>query len=161
MFENTLKNIDDILCKDAGVNSELDYIAQTSWVLFLRYLNQLEQKKQGEAELPGQTYASIIEGQYRWGVCACPKTPKGELDHHEALTGPDLIDFVNQKLFPYLAGFRERIENSQSIQYKMGEIFSEIKNEVDSGYNFLEILGLVDSPEFRFQKEKLTEPVTA
>ena len=77
MFENTF-NIDDILSKDAGADSEFDYIAQASWVLFLRYLNELEQQKQDEAELAGQTYPPIIEGQYRWGVWACPKTPTME-----------------------------------------------------------------------------------
>ena len=46
MFEQTFKNIDDILYKDAGADSELDYIEQTSWVLFLRYLDQLKVKKQ-------------------------------------------------------------------------------------------------------------------
>jgi len=42
MFENTSKNIDDILYKDAGADSELDYIGQTSWVLFLRHLHELK-----------------------------------------------------------------------------------------------------------------------
>lgn len=43
MFEQTFKNIDDLLYKDAGADSELDYIGQTSWVLFLRYLHDLEE----------------------------------------------------------------------------------------------------------------------
>ena len=42
MFEQTFKNIDDILHKDAGCGSELDYVEQTSWVLFLKYLDDLE-----------------------------------------------------------------------------------------------------------------------
>ena len=42
MFENTFKNIDDILHKDAGCGSELDYVEQSSWVLFLKYLDDLE-----------------------------------------------------------------------------------------------------------------------
>ena len=44
MFEQTFKNIDDVLYKDAGADSELDYIGQTSWILFLRYLDELEHK---------------------------------------------------------------------------------------------------------------------
>ena len=43
MFEQTFKNIDDILYKDAGSDSELDYVGQTSWILFLKYLDELEQ----------------------------------------------------------------------------------------------------------------------
>ena len=45
MFEQVFKNIDDILFKDAGADSELDYIAQTSWILFLRYLDDIEKEK--------------------------------------------------------------------------------------------------------------------
>jgi type I restriction enzyme M protein len=41
MFEQTFKNIDDILYKDAGADSELDYIGQTSWILFLKILDDL------------------------------------------------------------------------------------------------------------------------
>jgi len=65
MFEQAFKNIDDILHKDAGCGSELDYVEQTSWVLFLKYL-----------------------------------------DDHNALTGDDLKDFVDHKLFPYLKKFK-------------------------------------------------------
>ena len=42
MFEQTFKNIDDILHKDAGCSSELDYTEQTSWMLFLKYLDDSE-----------------------------------------------------------------------------------------------------------------------
>ena len=50
MFEQTFKNIDDLLYKDAGADSELDYIGQTSWILFLRYLDELELDKKDEAD---------------------------------------------------------------------------------------------------------------
>jgi type I restriction enzyme M protein len=45
LFEQTFKNIDDILWKDAGCSSELDYVEQTSWILFLKYLDDLEKDK--------------------------------------------------------------------------------------------------------------------
>ncbi len=51
MFEQTFKTIDDILYKDAGADSELDYIGQTSWVMFLRYLDELKQDKADKAAL--------------------------------------------------------------------------------------------------------------
>jgi type I restriction enzyme M protein len=50
MFEQTFKNIDDILHKDAGFGSELDYVEMTSWGLFLKYLDDLEKDKQAAAE---------------------------------------------------------------------------------------------------------------
>ena len=53
-FEQTFKNIDDILFKDSGADSELDYIGQTSWIMFLRYLDELENEKAEIAELEGK-----------------------------------------------------------------------------------------------------------
>ncbi|HRN46898.1 MAG TPA: hypothetical protein PK110_08230 [Niabella sp.] len=66
MFEQTFKNIDDILYKDAGADRELDFIEQTSWVLFLRYIDQLESEKADEAALEGKEYQYILDEQYRW-----------------------------------------------------------------------------------------------
>jgi type I restriction enzyme M protein len=64
MFEQTFKNIDDILHKDAGCGSELDYVEQTSWVLFLKYLDDLEKDKATAAELTGKTYTPIIAPEF-------------------------------------------------------------------------------------------------
>ena len=66
MFEQAFKNIDDILHKDAGCGSELDYVEQTSWMLFLKYLEDLERDKQTAASLAGKTYQPIIEEAYKW-----------------------------------------------------------------------------------------------
>jgi len=78
-----------------------------------------------------------------------PRQASGEIDHHAALTGDDLIDFVNGNLFPYLAKFKTSAETTDTIEYKIGEIFSEIKNRVQSGYALREVVNLVD--ELRFQ----------
>ena len=155
MFEQTFKNIDDILYKDSGADSELDYIGQTSWIMFLRYLDDLEKDKADQAELQGKTYAYIIDENYRWPVWAMPKTANGKLDIHKALTGPDLVTFVDLKLFPYLAGFKlKSADNPQTIEYKIGEIFSELKNKIQSGYNLREIIELADGLPFRSTKDK-------
>ena len=130
MFEQTFKNIDDLLFKDAGADSELDYIGQTSWIMFLRYLDDLEKDKADEAALQGKEYSFILDEEYRWNNWAMPKDANGELDHHVALTGPDLIQFVDSKLYPYMAGFRQRADNPQTIEYKIGEIFSELAHGI-------------------------------
>ena len=67
MFEQTFKNIDDILHKDAGCGSELDYVEQTSWVLFLKYLDDLENDKATAAELTGKQYKPLIDTEYSQG----------------------------------------------------------------------------------------------
>src|SRR5712671_4204313 len=54
MFEQAFKNIDDVLWKEAGCTTELDYTEQTSWMLFLKYLDDLEQKRELDAELAGK-----------------------------------------------------------------------------------------------------------
>lgn len=154
MFEQTFKNIDDILYKDSGADSELDYIGQTSWIMFLRYLDELEQDKADEAALHGKTYKYILDEEYRWPAWAMPKTPDGKLDIHKALTGKDLVKFVDENLFPYLASFKQNTDNAQTIEYKIGEIFSELKNKIQSGYNLREIIELADELPFRSTKDK-------
>ena len=154
MFEQAFKNIDDILHKDAGCTSELDYTEQSSWLLFLKYLDALEQDKAMEAELEGKYYLYILDSDYRWGHWAAPKLADGSLDHHSALTGDDLKNFVNNKLFPYLHGFKQKATGPDTIQYKIGEIFGEIQNRIQSGYNLREVLEIVDGLRFRSQTEK-------
>lgn len=154
MFEQTFKNIDDILHKDAGCSSELDYVEQTSWVLFLKYLDDFEKDKQAEAKLAGKTYKQIIDSEYRWDVWAAPKSKDGKLDHHKALSGDDLKDFVDHKLVPYLKKFKTSAESPDTIQYKIGEIFNELKNKIQSGYNLREVISLIDQLRFRSHAEK-------
>ena len=154
MFEQTFKNIDDILHKDAGCTSELDYTEQSSWLLFLKYLDALEIDKATESELKGKKYDFILDKQYQWEHWAAPKGADGKLDHNKALSGPDLREFVNNKLFPYLSGFKQRASGPNTIEYKIGEVFGEIQNKIQSGYNLRDVIELVDELRFRSQTEK-------
>jgi type I restriction enzyme M protein len=154
MFEQAFNNVDNSLRNEAGCQSELDYTEQTSWLLFLKYLDDLERDRADEAALSGKKYAFLIDKPYRWEKWAAPKGKDGQIDHNVALTGDDLIDFVNDKLFPYLEGFRERASDSQTIEYKIGEIFSEIKNKFASGYTLRDIIEVIDGLRFRSQAEK-------
>ena len=154
MFEQAFKNIDDVLWKEAGCTTELDYTEQTSWLLFLKYLDGLEQDKALEAEMEGRKYYFILEEPYRWESWAAPKTKDGQLDHNQALTGDDLRDFVDRKLFPYLHGFKQRAGGPNTIEYKIGQIFGEIKNKIHSGYNLRVIIDHIDELRFRSQTEK-------
>jgi type I restriction enzyme M protein len=154
MFEQAFKNIDDVLWKEAGCSSELDYTEQASWLLFLKYLDDLEQDKSTEAALEGKKYIYILDKPYRWESWAAPKDKDGKLDHNNAPTGDDLRDFVNGKLFPYLHGFKQKASGPNTIEYKIGEIFGEIKNKIQSGYNLREIIDHIDELRFRSQTEK-------
>jgi type I restriction enzyme M protein len=154
MFEQAFKNIDDALWKEAGCSSELDYTEQASWMLFLKYLDALEQQKAMEAELEGRRYDYVIDAPYRWHHWAAPKDAAGKLDHNVAMTGDDLRDFVNQKLFPYLFAFKQKAASVNTLEYKIGEIFAEIQNKIQSGYTLREVITHIDGLRFNSQAEK-------
>ncbi len=154
MYEKVFKNIDDALWKDAGCSSELDYIEQTSWILFLKYLDDFESDKEKAARIDGKSYRRIIQGEFAWTQWATPKCKDGKLDHNIALTGEDLCNFVNQKLFPHLAGFKQSADNPRSIHYKIGEIFSELRNKLQSGYALREVINKIDELKFLSNEDK-------
>ena len=114
----------------------------------------MEQKKAIEAELEGRSYNFILDDAYQWPTWAAPKTDDGKFDHNNALTGDDLKDFVNLKLFPYLKGFKQRATGPNTIEYKIGEIFGEINNKLQSGYNLREVIERIDELLFNTQAEK-------
>lgn len=154
MFEQVFKNVDDVLWKEDDCNTELDYTEQTSWLLFLKYLDGLEKDRADEAAMKGRKAAPILEKSFHWDEWAAPKGPDGKIDHNRAKTGDDLRDFVNLKLFPYLHGFKQKASGPDTIEYKIGEIFGEIKNKISSGYNLREIIDHIDTLRFRSQTEK-------
>jgi len=154
MFEQTFNNLDNVLRQEAGCTTELDYTEQTSWMLFLKYLDDLEREKAMQAELKGKPYQFIIDEAHRWSCWAAPKDENGEFDHNNALTGDDLIKYVNGELFTYLHGFKQRASDTDTIEYKIGEVFGEIKNKFTSGYSLRDALEYIDTLRFGSQKEK-------
>lgn len=154
MFEQTFKNVDDLLRKEAGCASELDYTEQTSWLLFLKYLDDLEEDKAAEAIFEGREYRYILDEKYRWDTWAAPKNALGMIDLNKAKTGDDLRDFVRDDLFPYLKGFKQRHSDRQTIEYKIGEIFGELTNKIQNGYILRDVIDQIDTLRFRSQTEK-------
>jgi type I restriction enzyme M protein len=154
MFAQTFKNLDNVMRQEAGCTSELDYTEQASWMLFLKYLDDLERGREMEAKLEGKSYSYIIDDEYRWLVWAAPKKADGTFDHDSGMIGDDLIEFVDGKLFPYLKGFKQRASSPDTIEYKIGEIFGEIRNRFQSGYSLRDGLELIDQLKFRSQQEK-------
>lgn len=153
MFEQTFKNIDDVLRKEAGCASELDYTEKSSWLLFLKYLDALERDKATEAELEGRKYTHILDKPYRWETWSAPKGKDGKIDHNVAMVGDDLTKFVTDRLFPYLQSFKQKASGPNTIEYKIGEIFGEITNRIQSGYNLREIIDHIDELRFGSQAE--------
>ena len=154
MFEAVFNNIDDALRKDAGCSSELDYIEQTSWILFLKYLDDYEEERAVAARLNNESYSRILQDEYSWKKWAAPKTSEGKLDHNAALTGDDLLEFVNDRLTPYLQSFRMSAEDSKTLEYKIGQIFHEIGNKLQSGYSLREVVNKIDELSFLSNENK-------
>ena len=84
------------------------------------------------AELLGKPYDYLLDDAHSWSSWAVPKTADGTVDHNTAVTGDDLIAFVNTDLFPYLKRFTDRASRPDTIEYKIGAIFSEIENKFRS-----------------------------
>jgi type I restriction enzyme M protein len=152
-FENAFNNIDRVMRNDEGLASELDYAEQTSWLLFLKYLDDLETERADRAALENRDYTPILIAPFRWGTWAAPKKD-GQFDHQAAMTGADLIEFVNNQLWSYLRKFRDSAESADSLEYKIGEIFSEIVNKFRSGYTLRDAIDIVDQLNFNSQQAK-------
>lgn len=152
MFENAFNNIDRAMRNDEGLASELDYAEQTSWLLFLKYLADMEHEWADEAVLEKRKYTPILDAPYRWQDWAVPQKD-GKPDPN-ARTGADLIEFVNGELIPYLKSFRDATEDPDSLEYKIGEVFSEIANRFRSGYSLRDVLEIVDTLNFGSSEAK-------
>ena len=153
-YENTFKAIDQILWKESGCSSELDYLEQKSWLLFLKYLDDLESEREDEAELEGKQYKRIITGFNRWSQWAAPKTADGKIDVINAMTGNDLVEFVDNKLFPFLKSLKATAANTNSLEFKIGEIFDELHNKIKSGFNLREVINMIDELHFESADDK-------
>ena len=154
MYETAFKTIDNHLPRDDGPSSELDYVEQTSWVLFLKYLHDLEAERADDAALAGRPYARILDGEHAWDAWAMPRGADGKLDRDASLTGEDLIEFVERDLFPHLAGFRASATGPDTIEYKIGEIFTEVRNRFRSGFALRDVIEVVDGLDFGTQAQR-------
>ncbi|MCQ2256223.1 MAG: type I restriction-modification system subunit M [Bacteroidaceae bacterium] len=153
-YEQIFKRIDEALWKEAGCSNEIDYVEQTSWLLFLKYLDDLEESLAEEALLEGEDYHYIIDEEFRWHSWAAPLKADGSPDYEGAMSGDDLTDFVTLKLFPYLKGFKKKATDANTLVYKVGEIFGELTNKIRSGYNLRDILWEVNQLEFLSDENK-------
>jgi type I restriction enzyme M protein len=86
MSEQAFRNIDDVLRKEAGCTTEFDYTEQTSWLLFLKYLDGLEQDRADIAAMDGKKFTFLLDKPYRWDTWAAPKKVDGSLDHQKAMS---------------------------------------------------------------------------
>lgn len=120
--------------KDAGLSTDVERIPQLSWILFLKAFDDLEKDR----SLLNPKYREAIEKPYRWRDWAS--------EEEKGRTGDDLINFVNNKLFPYLRNLIGVNEKDQRIV--IAEVFHEIFNSMRSGYLLRDIINLVNKIDF-------------
>jgi len=154
MFQQTFKNIDDFLWKDSGCSTELDYAEQSSWILFLKWLDDYEKDKLIKTKLENKKFKPTLDKEFQWSTWAIVKDKNGKVDFNKTLTGPDLKKFVDDKLFPYLSSFRNSAESFDTLEYKIGEIFSELKNKLQDGYTLRDVINEVDNLKFQSNEQK-------
>ncbi len=134
-LSSLIKSARDIMRKDAGLSGELDRLPQLSWVLFLKCFDDLEQRREAESVMAGETYRPIIPKGYRWRDWAA--------DPDRGRTGPDLIEFVNNDLLPKL-----RSLNGSDERQVIAAVFGETYNRMLSGYLLRDIVNLMDGVNF-------------
>jgi type I restriction enzyme M protein len=155
-LQQKIDRITDILRRDDGISGAMHYTEQTSWVLFLKFLDDYESEKEDEAVLSGKDYQPVLDEEHRWSNWACPKNADGKLDINKVRTGDDLTDYVNNELFPYLKDFSNAYgtgADPKSFAYKIGAIFQYLDNKVASGHTLREVLDIVDTLNFQSESD--------
>tara|TARA_B100000212_G_scaffold70234_1_gene49318 strand:+ start:913 stop:2340 length:1428 start_codon:yes stop_codon:yes gene_type:complete len=140
-YSSKFSTIRNLLWKDDGCNTEVDYLSQFSWILFLKYLEDFEEDLKNRAILDGKQHTPILDERYMWSSW-------GRNEGKNSLIDDDLISFVSEDLFPYLRNFKTISKDTKSIQYKVGQIFDQIKFLVESGNILRDVLDEIDGIEF-------------
>jgi type I restriction enzyme M protein len=136
-----IKTARDKLREDAGMSTDADRLPQLTWMLFLKFLDDHERAQEEEL---GEQYAPIVEAPYHWRDWANPENIQA------ALKGDELIEFVNQRLFPYLAHLSGQGYDLRNV---IGKIFQGLSNRVRSGYILREVVEQVSGINFNLSED--------
>lgn len=144
-----------ILRKDKGLNGDVDRLPLLTWVMFLKFLDDLEVVHEEEAELDGKPYHPIIESPYRWRDWAA---------REDGLTGDELLAFINQDechradgsrgagLFAYLRGLAGSGEKGSQREV-IANVFRGVQNRMVSGYLLRDIINKINGIHFSSSEE--------
>ena len=153
--ESAFKAIDDLLRgSGGGCSGSLEYMEQSSWLLFLRYLDAQEENRKLQAEMQGTPYTPALPKELSWSEWAWPTKPDGAFDLERSLKGDALLDFVKNTLFQKLKALRDEAESVDSIQYRIGSIFSELTCRFTSGYTLREVIDLIQPLKFQTDEDR-------
>ena len=149
-----LKSARDIMRKDKGLNGDLDRLPMLTWIMFLKFLDDLEIQREGEAKLSGKKFKPAIEPPYRWRDWA--SKPDG-------ITGDDLLKFINNDeamrpdgkrgpgLFQYLR--TQTSSNGDSRRDVIATVFGGVQNRMISGYLLRDVVNKIAGIHFTSSDE--------
>ena len=152
-----IKSARDIMRKDKGLNGELDRIPMLTWIMFLKFLDDMEHIRESEAELAGEDFDPLIASPYRWRDWAADEG---------GITGPDLLNFINLEeanlpdgtkgpgLFYYLRSLRSA--DGKGRQEVIATVFRGIINRIQSGFLLRDVVNKVNSIHFDASEEMHT-----
>lgn len=138
----------------SGCSGALDYMEQSSWLLFLRYLDAREHERQLDASMTGNTYTPALPKKLRWSTWAYPVKSDGTFDYDRALKGDTLIQFIQHELFPGLRRLKEETTETDSIQYRIGAIFEQLNCRFTDGYLLREVIQLMQPLKFQTETDR-------
>lgn len=153
------KSIDQVLRKPgSGCGNALQYMEQSNWMLFLRYLDAAEANRRSEAELNDEPYEPLLPKGLAWSDWAWPTKADGSLDTERMLKGDALLLFIQSQLFPGLRALRDSAA-IDSPAYRVGAIFSELTCSFTDGYLIREVIDLIQPLVFETEAARHELPV--
>lgn len=151
-LRSTIKSARTIMRKDKGLNGDLDRLPMLTWLLFLKFLDDLELQRELESQLAGRKYVPLVDPPYRWRDWAVPASP----------TGDQLLDFINLEevrspfgsdsipgLFAYLRNLASDDPRSRVIS----AVFTGVDNRMRNGYLLKDVMSLLDKVHFDSSEE--------
>jgi type I restriction enzyme M protein len=154
MLGSLLKSARDIMRKDKGLNGDLDRLPLLTWIMFLKFLDDLEHQREEETALSGKKFKAAIEAPYRWRDWAAD--PQG-------ITGDELLSFINSDeavredgkkgpgLFAYLRSLSS--SNGDNRRDVIATVFKGVDNRMKSGYLLRDIINKVGGIHFTSSNE--------
>ncbi|MFZ4702130.1 MAG: type I restriction-modification system subunit M [Candidatus Methylumidiphilus sp.] len=158
-LSSLIKSARDTLRKDKGLNGDADRLPLLTWVMFLKFLDDLETRHEEDAALDGRKYQPIIEAPYRWRDWAAASN---------GISGDDLLEFINQDaasfshvggtsinkpgLFKYLRGLAEQGEKDTRREV-IANVFKGVQNRMASGSLLRDIINKINGIHFNSSEE--------
>lgn len=154
-LDSIIKSARKIMRKDKGLNGDLDRLPMLTWIMFLKFLDDMEHIEEEKAAMSGKKFRGAIEAPYRWRDWAAEEA---------GITGPDLLKFLTSEetelpdgakgpgLFTYLKSLRGD-NGRRDRKDVVAIVFRGLTNRMESGYLLKDVVNLVGGIHFDSSEE--------